>query len=156
MAGNRLVSLQTSPKMKLFAVLFAVFQLAHSWSLQNVETPFIVGGERADIAEFPWSLALLDLLRGGQSGYICGASNIGARWAMSAAHCLHSNTPASLINLYGGSNSRISGGHLFFVDRYILHPSYSRITLDFDIAVINVGVSTVLIKKHYLFLIFQS
>lgn len=128
--------------MKLLAVLFAVFQLANCWSLQNVDSPFIVGGERADIAEFPWSLALLDMQRGGASGYICGASNIGARWAMSAAHCLHSGTPASSIMLYGGSNSRISGGHLFFVDRYILHPRYSRITLDFDIAVINVGVST--------------
>lgn len=51
------------------------------------------------------------------------------------------NIVSPQINLYGGSNSRISGGHLFFVTRYVLHPSYSRVTLDFDIAIIEVDVS---------------
>lgn len=44
------------------------------------------------------------------------------------------------INLYGGSTSRLTGGHLFFVARYILHPSYNRNTLDFDIALLQVDV----------------
>lgn len=58
-----------------------------------------------------------------------------------AAHCVDFNTPPSQVHLYGGSTSRISGGHLFFVQRYVLHPSYGRVTLDFDIAIIEVNVS---------------
>jgi hypothetical protein len=61
---------------------------------------------------------------------------------MSAAHCLHSNTPAAQIQLRGGATSRLSvTGHSFFVTRYVLHPRYSRVTLDFDIALIEINVN---------------
>lgn len=74
------------------------------------------------------------------SGYMCGASNIHRYWALSAAHCLDFGTDPTFINLHGGSTSRISRGHLFFVKRYILHPSYDRSSIDLDVAVIEVQV----------------
>lgn len=123
--------------------LFAAIQIAQSGPVD----PFIVGGIPANIADFPHQLALLDLVRGGASGYMCGASNIHRLWALSAAHCLQSNTAPEMIQLYGGSTSRISGGRLFFVSRYILHPSYSRLTLDNDIAVIQLNVSFGFVTK---------
>lgn len=58
-------------------------------------TPSIVGGRAAEIADFPHHLGLLDLSFG---GYICGASNISPLWALSAAHCLEFDSPASLVN----------------------------------------------------------
>jgi len=82
------------------------------------------------------------MVRGGPSGYMCGASNVNRLWALTAAHCLDFETPASLVNLYGGSTSRISGGHLFFVTAYHLHPGYDRSTIDLDIAVIAVDPTT--------------
>jgi len=102
-------------------------------------TPSIVGGDPATIEQFPHHLGLLDLSWG---GYICGASNIHPRYALSAAHCLYFNVPASEINLWGGSTSRISGGTVFFVQEYILHPQYDDWLLDNDIAVIHVHEST--------------
>lgn len=132
--------------LQIVCLLLAVAQLSLAGKMTD---PFIVGGERAFIEDHPHSLGLLDMTRG---GYICGASIIGRLWAMSAAHCLHSNVPAVQINLYGGSSSRLSGGHLFFAARYILHPSYSRITLDFDVALIEV---TVRIKTFSVLSIFQ-
>lgn len=99
---------------------------------------FIVGGVPTTIAAHPHHLALMDMVRG---GYMCGASNIHRLWALTAAHCLDFNTPPELVNLWGGSTSRLSGGHLFFVSRYILHPGYNRATVDLDIAVIEVAVS---------------
>jgi secreted trypsin-like serine protease len=42
-------------------------------------------------------LALLDLRFG---GFICGASAIHEIWAMSAAHCLEFNSPASDVSQY--------------------------------------------------------
>lgn len=44
------------------------------------------------------------------------------------------------INLWGGSTSRLIGGHLFFVTEYVLHPQYDDWTLDNDVAVIRVDV----------------
>lgn len=79
-----------------FFVLAAVAQVSSSFKLEK--TPFIVGGIPANIAEFPHQLALLDLVRGGASGYMCGASNIHRLWALSAAHCLNLNTPPELVS----------------------------------------------------------
>lgn len=99
--------------------------------------PSIVNGDPADIADFPHHLGLLDLTFG---GYICGAANISPLWALSAAHCLEFGVPANLINLWGGSTSRLTGGHVFFVVEYINHPQYNTNTLNNDISVIRVDV----------------
>ena len=137
-------------------VLLAVSQASQSKSVRpryterlSLRTPFfhrrragidatIVGGSPADIADFPHHLGLLDLSFG---GYICGASNIGTLWALSAAHCLEFNTPPTSINLWGGSTSRLTGGHIFFVSEYINHPEYDTWTLDNDISLIRIDVS---------------
>lgn len=123
--------------LQIVFLLFAVFNLSLVEGGKMTD-PFIVGGERAEIADHPHSLAMLDMSRG---GYICGASIIGSLWALSAAHCLHAaNVQVSQINLYGGSSSRVSGGHLFFAQTITLHPNYNRVTLDFDVVLIEVVV----------------
>lgn len=43
--------------------------------------------------------------------------------------------------LWGGSSSRTTGGHLFFVTEYFLHPGYDRATIDLDIGILHVAVS---------------
>jgi hypothetical protein len=45
------------------------------------------------------------------------------------------------INLWGGSTSRLTGGRVFFVEEYILHPQYDIFTLDNDVAVLRMDVS---------------
>lgn len=60
-------------------------------------SPLIVGGQPANIADFPHHLALLDLTLG---GYICGASNIAPLWALSAAHCLEMGTPPTSVTVF--------------------------------------------------------
>lgn len=58
-------------------------------------------------------------------------------------------TPPHLINLYGDSTSRLTGGTLFFVDAYTNHPLYRRIGLgtgqriwDYDVSVIQISATT--------------
>lgn len=124
---------------KIFFLLSVIAALNFS-DARNIEVdPLIVGGEPASIADFPHSLAILDLVRG---GYLCGASNIHRLWALTAAHCVDFGTPFEMINLYGGSTSRLSGGHLFFISRYVMHPGYNRQTIDLDIAVIEIDPAT--------------
>lgn len=57
---------------------------------------------------------------------------------MTAAHCLDLGTPAELLNLYGGSTSRLTGGHIFFVESYHIHPQYNPSTWDVDVGLIEV------------------
>lgn len=45
------------------------------------------------------------------------------------------------INLWGGSTSRLTGGVVFIVDSYSLHPQYDWWSLDNDVAVLRVNVS---------------
>lgn len=104
--------------------------------------PSIVNGQPAEIADFPHHLGLLDLTFG---GYICGAANIAPLWALSAAHCLEFGVAPNMINLWGGSTSRLTGGIIFFVTEYVNHPQYNTNTLNNDISVIRVDVRKYLI-----------
>jgi secreted trypsin-like serine protease len=131
----------------LLATLFALIVVSRCGTIGT--SPLVVGGTPARIEDFPYSLALLDLARGRPPGhYICGASNIHRQWALSAAHCLDARTPPESIQLYGGSTSRLTGGRRFFVSRYILHPNYRRLSLDNDVAVLQVLVSSNENKKN--------
>lgn len=80
-------------------------------------------------------LVLLDFRMG---GFICGASAISKQWAISASHCLEFNNPPSQINLRGGSTNRMSGGFVFLVESYMLHPQYDPFMLDYDVSLIKV------------------
>lgn len=42
------------------------------------------------------------------------------------------------IDLWGGSTSRLTGGHLFPVIKYTLHPKYDIITWDYDVMILEV------------------
>lgn len=74
------------------AVFFIAVFSQTSKGFRIDESPLIVGGEQADIKDFPHHLALFNT-----QGYLCGASNIHSFWAMSAAHCLANNVPASQV-----------------------------------------------------------
>jgi len=71
-------------KLQVFAAIFALLHLSSSSLITKRDEAFIVGGFPAQIADYPHSLALLDMVRG---GFICGASNIHRLWALTAAHC---------------------------------------------------------------------
>jgi len=90
----------------------------------------IIGGADANIRNFPWMLSL----RNGNT-HVCGASIISATRGLTAAHCL---APNDQYNVLAGSTTRQGdpGSIIVNVQRFIIHPHWSRATINNDIAVL--------------------
>ncbi|KAI7815152.1 Serine protease [Rhyzopertha dominica] len=109
----------------------------------NFTTPGsrIVGGTRARIEDFPYQLSLQ--VRG---HHICGASVLTSYAAITAAHCVQ-GAHASQLNVYAGSASLNYGGITRNVRTYVIHHKYNNFTMDYDIAVLKVGIKLCEILK---------
>ncbi|KAG5893390.1 hypothetical protein JTB14_024509 [Gonioctena quinquepunctata] len=92
----------------------------------------IVGGQEADIADYPYQLALMD---GGL--FFCGASLISSTWALTSAHCMIGIT-ASTLTVQANSSS-ISTGVTKPVTKIIIHEKFSYNTAENDIALLQLA-----------------
>ncbi|PNF41031.1 hypothetical protein B7P43_G08501 [Cryptotermes secundus] len=91
----------------------------------------IVGGSPANITNYPYQLSLEFFFM-----HSCGASIIGANWAVTAAHCVEGLPPAS-VRLRAGSSTKGVGGTVHPASEVVMHPDYWD--ADYDIAVIKVS-----------------
>ncbi|MBN3309803.1 ST14 protein, partial [Amia calva] len=100
----------------------------------------VVGGQDAQHGEWPWQASLHFLQK-----HVCGATIIGPRWLLSAAHCFQDPTQrrvssAWLWTAVVGTVSRQAGGPgsvLHVVRRIITHEQYNMETLDSDLALLE-------------------
>ncbi|XP_072775607.1 transmembrane protease serine 9 isoform X5 [Taeniopygia guttata] len=96
----------------------------------------IVGGTDASRGEIPWQVSLKE-----DSRHFCGATIIGDRWLLSAAHCFNETIPEE-IEAYVGTTS-INGTDenavKVNVTRVIPHPLFNPMILDFDVAVLELA-----------------
>uniref|UniRef100_A0A8C3X8F8 Transmembrane serine protease 9 n=1 Tax=Catagonus wagneri TaxID=51154 RepID=A0A8C3X8F8_9CETA len=96
----------------------------------------IVGGFGATSGEVPWQASLKE-----GSRHFCGATVVGDRWLLSAAHCFN-HTKVELVRAQLGtaSLSGISGSPVKMgLRRAVLHPQYNPSNLDFDVAVLELA-----------------
>ncbi|XP_071434162.1 transmembrane protease serine 9 [Pithys albifrons albifrons] len=96
----------------------------------------IVGGTDASTGEIPWQVSLKE-----DSRHFCGATIIGDRWLLSAAHCFNETNPEE-IEAYMGTtslNGTDENAVKVNVTRVIPHPLFSPMILDFDVAVLELA-----------------
>ncbi|XP_006897981.1 PREDICTED: transmembrane protease serine 9 [Elephantulus edwardii] len=96
----------------------------------------IVGGFAAASGEVPWQASLKE-----GSRHFCGATVVGDRWLLSAAHCFN-HTKVEQVRAHLGTASLVGvGGSPVKVGlrRAVLHPLYHAGTLDFDVAVLELA-----------------
>ncbi|XP_045656059.1 LOW QUALITY PROTEIN: transmembrane protease serine 9 [Ursus americanus] len=102
-----------------------------------VEKPTrIVGGLGAASGEVPWQVSLKE-----GSRHFCGATVVGDRWLLSAAHCFN-HTKVELVRAHLGTVSLTGIGGTpvkMGLRRAVLHPQYNPGTLDFDVAVLELA-----------------
>ncbi|KAF1387763.1 hypothetical protein PFLUV_G00083330 [Perca fluviatilis] len=99
----------------------------------------IVGGQNAEMGEWPWQVSLHFLT----FGHVCGASIISKKWLLSASHCFVTSSAANLVasnwQTYSGMQDQYKqdGVQIRLVKRIITHPNYNQMTFDYDIALLE-------------------
>ncbi|KAM9391637.1 transmembrane protease serine 9-like [Pholidichthys leucotaenia] len=96
----------------------------------------IVGGQDADLRDWPWQVSLQNFGR-----HFCGGSIVNDDSIVTAAHCFSSTSTRGLIVSAG--RQRLQGSdsneETRTVSRVIRHPGYNRITFDNDIAILKLS-----------------
>lgn len=98
---------------------------------QLVDEGRIIGGEDADILDYPYAVSLQVF-----TSHSCGGSILTNNKILTAAHCVDSQISRSV---RCGSSRFDSGGQFIAVASFVQHPQYSRQTLDFDVAVLTLA-----------------
>jgi trypsin len=93
----------------------------------------IVGGEKTDIKNHPWQVAL-NVHKAGQT-FLCGGSIVAHRWVLTAAHCFAANLAPSQVRTKSGVTDYATGNWID-VDRLVVHENFDASTYANDVALI--------------------
>ncbi|MCP4111136.1 MAG: serine protease [Desulfobacteraceae bacterium] len=103
----------------------------------------IVGGEEADPGAWPWITALVKAhINSLFSGHYCGGTLIHSKWVLTAAHCTEITdcnymTPEDVNVVLGVHDLKTDIGERVKVKRIIRYPFYDCVSLDSDIALLE-------------------
>jgi secreted trypsin-like serine protease len=95
----------------------------------------IVGGEKTDIKQHPWQVALN--VKIGDKTYLCGGSIIAQRWVLTAAHCFAPSTGSKDVRVKSGVTDHAAAGTWLGIERIVLHDGYKSGSPEHDIALIK-------------------
>nr|XP_023492015.1 serine protease 52 isoform X2 [Equus caballus] len=91
----------------------------------------IIGGEPADIVDFPWHVSILD-----QGRHLCGGSILSEWWVLTASHCFINKNKSTLEVKHGQGFFNTKNLRKMQVDKLITHPYFDSWLLDNDIALL--------------------
>ncbi|TCN79934.1 secreted trypsin-like serine protease [Vibrio crassostreae] len=99
----------------------------------------IINGEEATQGNWPFMAALVSRNVNAYDGQFCGASFIGERYVLTAAHCVEGNGREDLDVVIGVSNLSASQAaqHRYAVDNIYVHEYYNSAATGNDIAIIE-------------------
>ncbi|XP_049957843.1 trypsin delta-like [Schistocerca serialis cubense] len=103
--------------------------------LGRVRGQRIIGGEPADISQYPWQVSLQQL-----DAHYCGGSVISLNWVITAAHCLYFQD-ITLFFVRAGTSTRESGGSVYGIAAAHLNEAFDYGTGDCDIAAVSISGS---------------
>lgn len=125
---------------RLAGVAAALFTAAATAGVAQAEpapdvTPFIVGGQDADIQDHPFTVALVT--PSGQQ--FCGGSLVAPDKVLTAAHCTADSRPAEINVVSGRTVMSSSEGTVSEVTDVWVHPEYRTASEGFDVSVLTLS-----------------
>jgi len=100
-------------------------------------TPFIVGGTRATISQYPWTVFLADT----SDTQFCGGTLVTGNKVVTAAHCVEGLSAAGTRVVWGREDKQSTAGITVGVTGIWVHPSYVSTADGPDIAVLTLDRS---------------
>ena len=97
----------------------------------------IVGGEKTDIKQHPWQVALQ--VRG---QFYCGGSIIAERWILTAAHCFAYARRADDWRAKARATNYATEGAWARIERVVVHPKFNPSSQEHDIALVKLASKT--------------
>lgn len=101
----------------------------------------IVGGQNAELGEWPWQVSL----HFKTNGHTCGASILSKDWLLSASHCFSTSkeenrVPTNWLS-YSGLQDQYNtdDAQRRAIRRIIIHPDFNLMTTDYDIALLELS-----------------
>jgi secreted trypsin-like serine protease len=125
--------------LMLFIVFFFPYDLIADRA-SSKQLNRIVGGTVSMDNQWPW---MLGLVTNKDSGPLCGAALIHPKWAITAAHCTEVKDGGVVSANYYHVVSGIFDfrqdyqAHMHAIKRVISHPDYNSVTIDNDIALLE-------------------
>ena len=95
----------------------------------------IVGGEKTDIKNHPWQVALN--IKTPDGTLLCGGSIIAQRWVVTAAHCIEPGTNPGDVKAKAGATNYVTDGSWTQIERVMVHEKYNPETHENDIALLK-------------------
>ena len=99
--------------------------------------PRIVGGSRASIVDYPWTV----YLRTASGFQYCGGTLVAPSSVLTAAHCTASSGPAEIFVVAGREDTSSEDGVVAAVTRIWIHPEFDRPTYRNDVSVLTLDRS---------------
>jgi trypsin len=100
-------------------------------------TPFVVGGTRATISQYPWTVFLATT----SNSQFCGGTLVKGNKVVTAAHCVSGRSAASTRVVWGREDKQSTVGIVANVTKIWVHPSYTSASSGSDVAVLTLDRS---------------
>jgi len=123
---------------KLLSAVIGLACLSSTPAFADVSSR-IINGQEATSDKWPFMVALVSKNVDAFNGQFCGASFIGKRYVLTAAHCIETVSPEELDVVIGVSDlaSSDAGNHRYSVKNIYAHENYGEGGMGNDIAIIE-------------------
>lgn len=120
-------------------LLIIMVSLSNHTLAQTQKTAKIIGGTPSNTAQWPWMVGLVKTNQSPFDGIFCGATLIASNWVLTAAHCVIDESSKSFDVIINYAQLDKSSGERLTVKHIIIHPLYDNITLDNDLALLELS-----------------